>query len=167
MSASGRNDVTSKPTVGVVQTRAMMIAASDAHGELSFLPANLALLLRPPRGALPRPLRRCRSPRSRRSSDLLHDAHLADVVDDERDHHDEEHDRQRGTEALVVLPEALPVELVRDHRGTSVVANEFYWQSFRQNDKGFGAALAVVLFVVVIPLVVYNVRQMRIVEEIR
>src|SRR5665647_2695832 len=49
MSASGRNDVTSKPTVGVVQTRAMMIAASDAHGELSFLPANLALLLRPPR----------------------------------------------------------------------------------------------------------------------
>jgi len=50
---------------------------------------------------------------------------------------------------------------------TSVVANEFYWQSFRQNDKGFGAALAVVLFVVVIPLVVYNVRQMRIVEEIR
>jgi len=50
---------------------------------------------------------------------------------------------------------------------TSVIANEFYTQSFRQNDKGFGAALAVVLFIVVIPLVVYNVRQMRIVEEIR
>ena len=51
--------------------------------------------------------------------------------------------------------------------GTSVVANEFYTQSFRYNDKGMGAALATVLFVLVIPLVVYNVRQMRKVEEIR
>ena len=50
---------------------------------------------------------------------------------------------------------------------TSVVANEFYTQSFRQNDKGLGAALAVVLFVLVVPLVVYNIRQMRMVEEIR
>ncbi len=50
---------------------------------------------------------------------------------------------------------------------TSVVANEFYKQSFGQNDKGLGAALAVVLFVLVIPLVVYNIRQMRMVEEIR
>lgn len=51
--------------------------------------------------------------------------------------------------------------------GTSVVANEFYTQSFRYNDKGVGATLAVILFVLVIPLVVYNVRQMRKVEEIR
>lgn len=51
--------------------------------------------------------------------------------------------------------------------GTSVVANEFYTQTFRYNDKGMGAALATVLFVLVIPLVVYNVRQMRKVEEIR
>ena len=51
--------------------------------------------------------------------------------------------------------------------GTSVVANEFYTQSFRYNDKGMGAALATVLFILVIPLVVYNVRQMRKVEEIR
>ena len=51
--------------------------------------------------------------------------------------------------------------------GTSVVANEFYTQSFRYNDKGIGATLAVILFVLVIPLVVYNVRQMRKVEEIR
>jgi alpha-glucoside transport system permease protein len=50
---------------------------------------------------------------------------------------------------------------------TSVVANEFYTQSFRQNNAGLGAALAVILFVLVIPLVVYNVRQMRMVEEIR
>jgi alpha-glucoside transport system permease protein len=51
--------------------------------------------------------------------------------------------------------------------GTSVVANEFYTQSFRQNQAGLGAALAVILFVLVIPLVIYNVRQMRMVEEIR
>ncbi|WP_372419899.1 carbohydrate ABC transporter permease [Actinotalea solisilvae] len=50
---------------------------------------------------------------------------------------------------------------------TSVVANEFYTQSFRINDRGLGAALAVILFVLVIPLVIYNVRQMRMVEEIR
>jgi len=50
---------------------------------------------------------------------------------------------------------------------TSVVANEFYTQSFRMNDKGMGAALAVILFILVVPLIVYNVRQMRKVEEIR
>ena len=50
---------------------------------------------------------------------------------------------------------------------TSVVANEFYTQSFRLSDRGLGAALAVVLFVLVIPLVVYNIRQMRLSEEIR
>jgi alpha-glucoside transport system permease protein len=51
--------------------------------------------------------------------------------------------------------------------GTSVVANEFYTQSFRQGNAGLGAALAVILFLLVIPLVIYNVRQMRMVEEIR
>ncbi len=51
--------------------------------------------------------------------------------------------------------------------GTSVVANEFYTQSFRQNNAGLGAALAVILFLLVVPLVIYNVRQMRMVEEIR
>lgn len=50
---------------------------------------------------------------------------------------------------------------------TSVVANEFYVQSFRENNAGMGAALAVILFVLVIPIVVYNVRQMRLSEEIR
>lgn len=50
---------------------------------------------------------------------------------------------------------------------TSVVANEFYTQSFRAGDAGLGAALATILFVLVIPLVVYNVRQMRLAEEIR
>jgi alpha-glucoside transport system permease protein len=50
---------------------------------------------------------------------------------------------------------------------TSVVANEFYTQSFRQFNFGLGAALAVVLFVIVIPVVVYQVRQLRMSEEIR
>ena len=44
---------------------------------------------------------------------------------------------------------------------TSVVANEFYSQSFRANDQGLGAALAVLLFILVIPIVVYNVRHLR------
>jgi alpha-glucoside transport system permease protein len=45
--------------------------------------------------------------------------------------------------------------------GTSVVANEFYSQSFRLSDLGMGSALAMVLFVLVVPIVIYNVRQMR------
>ena len=44
---------------------------------------------------------------------------------------------------------------------TSVVANEFYAQSFRQGERGLGSALAVVLFILVIPIVIYNVRQLR------
>jgi alpha-glucoside transport system permease protein len=44
---------------------------------------------------------------------------------------------------------------------TSVVANEFYSQSFRSNNQGLGAALAVLLFILVIPIVVYNIRQLR------
>jgi alpha-glucoside transport system permease protein len=44
---------------------------------------------------------------------------------------------------------------------TNIVALEFYNQSFRYQNIGLGAALAVVLFVLVIPIVVYNVRQLR------
>ncbi len=44
---------------------------------------------------------------------------------------------------------------------TSVLAYEFYVQSFRSFNVGLGAALAVLLFVLVIPIVVYNIRQMR------
>jgi alpha-glucoside transport system permease protein len=50
---------------------------------------------------------------------------------------------------------------------TSVVAYEFYTQSFRAQQAGLGAALAVILFVLVIPIIVYNVRQLRLSEEIR
>jgi alpha-glucoside transport system permease protein len=53
--------------------------------------------------------------------------------------------------------------------GTSVIANEFYTQTFTQGQTGagLGAALAVVLFIIIIPVIVYNVRQMRISEEMR
>ena len=53
--------------------------------------------------------------------------------------------------------------------GTSVVANEFYTQTFVQGASGvgLGAALAVVLFIIIIPVIVYNVRQMRLSEEMR
>jgi len=44
---------------------------------------------------------------------------------------------------------------------TSVVANEFYSQTFRADNQGLGAALAVLLFVLVLPIVFYNVRQLR------
>ncbi len=45
--------------------------------------------------------------------------------------------------------------------GTSVVANEFYTQSFSAGNQGLGAALAVLLFILVVPIIVYNVRQLR------
>lgn len=44
---------------------------------------------------------------------------------------------------------------------TSVLAYEFYVQSFRSFNGGLGAALAVLIFILVIPIVVYNIRQMR------
>jgi len=45
--------------------------------------------------------------------------------------------------------------------GTSVVANEMYNQSFRYNEDGQGASLAVLLFVLVLPIVFYQVRAIR------
>ncbi len=47
---------------------------------------------------------------------------------------------------------------------TSVIANEFYVQKFSAGNNGIAATLAVILFILVIPIVVYNVRQMRISE---
>jgi alpha-glucoside transport system permease protein len=79
--------------------------------------------------------------------------------------------------ALIVVLVAITMvtlkafDIVRTMTGgqfrTSVVANEFYFQSFRQGNFGVGATLAVLLFIVVIPVVVYQVRQLRIQEEIR
>jgi len=44
---------------------------------------------------------------------------------------------------------------------TNVVALEFYNQSFRFFNDGLGSAFAVLLFVLVIPIVAYNIRQLR------
>ena len=44
---------------------------------------------------------------------------------------------------------------------TSVVANEFYNQAFRYDNAGLGGALAVLLFILVTPIVAYNIRQLR------
>ncbi|KXK59015.1 ABC transporter permease [Micromonospora rosaria] len=44
---------------------------------------------------------------------------------------------------------------------TSVVANEMYNQAFRYGENGQGSALAVVLFVLVIPIVIYQIRNLR------
>ena len=47
---------------------------------------------------------------------------------------------------------------------TSVLAYEFYRQNFVAGDQGLATAIAVVIFILVIPVVVYNIRQMRKVE---
>jgi len=76
--------------------------------------------------------------------------------------------------SLIVVLTAISIttlkvfDIVRTTTGgnfnTSVLANEFYTQSFRSFNNGLGAALAVLLFVLVIPIVVYNIRQMRSLE---
>lgn len=45
--------------------------------------------------------------------------------------------------------------------GTQIVPNEMYAQAFVQFDIGRGSALAVVLFVAVIPLIIFNIYQLR------
>jgi len=50
---------------------------------------------------------------------------------------------------------------------TSVVANEMYSRAFRLGQPAIGAALAVVLFVLVLPIVIYNVRVLRKQKEVR
>ncbi len=42
--------------------------------------------------------------------------------------------------------------------GTSVIATEFYRQYFTNRDFGVGSALAIVLFLAVIPVMIYNLR---------
>jgi alpha-glucoside transport system permease protein len=50
---------------------------------------------------------------------------------------------------------------------TSVVANEMYTQAFRAGEPGRGAALALILFLLVLPIVIYNARVLRQQREIR
>jgi alpha-glucoside transport system permease protein len=73
--------------------------------------------------------------------------------------------------ALIVVLTAISIttlkvfDIVRTTTGgnfdTSVLAYEFYVQSFRSFNNGLGAALATLLFVLVVPIVIYNIRQMR------
>jgi alpha-glucoside transport system permease protein len=50
---------------------------------------------------------------------------------------------------------------------TSLIANEMYQQSFRALNYGTGSALAVILFIGVLPLVAYNVRQLQREKSVR
>ncbi len=45
--------------------------------------------------------------------------------------------------------------------GTSVLANEMYSETFIRYDAGRGAAMAIVLFLLVIPVLVYNITNLR------
>jgi len=81
----------------------------------------------------------------------------------------------RGTLVVVVTTISIATlkvfDIVRAMTGgnfdTSVVANEMYTQAFNRGEFGQGSALALVLFVMVLPIVVYNVRIMRKQREIR
>ena len=81
----------------------------------------------------------------------------------------------RGTLVVVLTTIAIGVLKVFDivrtmtngNFGTQVLANEMYAQSFVQFDKGRGSALAVILFIAVTPLIVYNVVQLRKEQQIR
>ena len=50
---------------------------------------------------------------------------------------------------------------------TQVLANMMYDQSFTFGNSGYGSAMAVAIFVLVIPIVVYNIRQMLKNKEVR
>jgi alpha-glucoside transport system permease protein len=51
--------------------------------------------------------------------------------------------------------------------GTDVIATQFYRQSFINRNSGFGSAIAIVLLIAVIPVMVYNLRQMKEQETFR
>jgi alpha-glucoside transport system permease protein len=53
------------------------------------------------------------------------------------------------------------------HYHASVVANDFYTWSFNNHETGIGAALAVLLFLIVIPVIAYNIKQLKKAEDVR
>ena len=75
----------------------------------------------------------------------------------------------RGTVVVVLTTITIGTlkvfDIVRTMTGgnfqTNVIANEMYAQSFRQLNYGQGSALAVILFLGVVPIIWYNVRQLR------
>jgi alpha-glucoside transport system permease protein len=81
----------------------------------------------------------------------------------------------RGTLVVVVTTITIATlkvfDIVRTMTGgnfnTSVIANEMYTQAFNRGEFGQGSALALVLFIMVLPIVIYNVRVMRKQKEIR
>jgi alpha-glucoside transport system permease protein len=75
----------------------------------------------------------------------------------------------RGTVVVVLTTITIGTlkvfDIVRTMTGgnfqTNVIANEMYAQSFRQLNYGQGSALAVILFLGVVPIIWYNIRQLR------
>ena len=75
----------------------------------------------------------------------------------------------RGTVVVVLTTITIGTlkvfDIVRTMTGgnfqTNVIANEMYAQSFRQLNYGQGSSLAVILFLAVVPIIWYNVRQLR------
>ena len=75
----------------------------------------------------------------------------------------------RGTVVVVLTTITIATlkvfDIVRTMTGgnfqTNVIANEMYAQSFRQLNYGQGSTLAVILFLGVIPIIWYNIRQLR------
>ena len=50
---------------------------------------------------------------------------------------------------------------VASSHGTSVIATQFYRQFFANRNFGYGSAIAMVLFIAVLPVMYYNLRQLR------
>jgi alpha-glucoside transport system permease protein len=75
----------------------------------------------------------------------------------------------RSTVVVVLTTTAIGTlkvfDIVRTMTGgnfeTNVIANEMYSQSFRQMNYGQGSALAVILLLCVLPIIAYNIRQLR------
>jgi alpha-glucoside transport system permease protein len=75
----------------------------------------------------------------------------------------------RSTIAVVVTTLVITVLKVYDivkvmtdgEFDTNVIANQMFNQAFLNNDYGLGSALAVVLFIAVVPIMVVNVRRLR------
>jgi len=51
--------------------------------------------------------------------------------------------------------------------GTDVIATQFYRQSFINRNSGFGSAIAIALLLAVVPVMIYNLRQLREQETFR
>jgi alpha-glucoside transport system permease protein len=79
----------------------------------------------------------------------------------------------RGTIVVVLTTTTIAVlkvfDIVRAMTGgnfeTEVIANDMFDKSFREGNPGFGAALATVLFIAVIPIVWINTKNLKLSRE--